>query len=65
LLDDGLVFVAARCRPNTVLATAFDLKVRFTVVDKAPAEVTSTDVVNGSVRGATTTDGALAGQLQH
>jgi site-specific recombinase XerD len=44
LLDGYLDFVAARCRPNTVLATAHDLKVFFTVVDKAPAEVTSTDV---------------------
>jgi integrase/recombinase XerD len=45
LLDGYLDFVAARCRPNTVLATAHDLKVFFTVVDKAPAEVTSTDVL--------------------
>ena len=40
LLDAYLEFVAARCRPNTVLAVAFDLKVFFTVVGKPPAEVT-------------------------
>lgn len=45
LLDGYLEFVAARCRPNTVLATAHDLKVFFTVVGKAPAEVTSADVL--------------------
>jgi site-specific recombinase XerD len=45
LLDAYLEFVAARCRPNTVLATAFDLKVLFTVVAKAPAEVTPADVL--------------------
>ena len=45
LLDEYLEFVAARCRPNTVLATAHDLKVFFTVVDKPPAEVTSADVL--------------------
>jgi integrase/recombinase XerD len=44
LLDEYLDFVAGRCRPNTVLATAYDLKVFFTVVGKAPVEVTSTDV---------------------
>jgi hypothetical protein len=45
LLDAYLEFVAARCRPNTVLATAFDLKVFFTVVAKPPAEVTPADVL--------------------
>ena len=34
LLDDYLDMVAARARPNTVLATAFDLKVFFSVVGK-------------------------------
>lgn len=29
LLDEYLVFVAARCRPNTVLAVMFDLRVFF------------------------------------
>ena len=45
LLDGYLEFVAARCRPNTVLATAFDLKVFFSVVGKRPAEVTPGDVL--------------------
>ncbi|HET6910425.1 MAG TPA: tyrosine-type recombinase/integrase [Mycobacteriales bacterium] len=45
LLDDYLEFVAARCRPNTVLAVAFDLKVFFSIVGKAPAAVTSSDVI--------------------
>ncbi|MGH8894444.1 MAG: tyrosine-type recombinase/integrase [Actinomycetes bacterium] len=45
LLDDYLEFVAARSRPNTVLATAYDLKVFFAVVGKAPAEVSSADVL--------------------
>ena len=39
LLDDYLDMVAARARPNTVLATAFDLKVFFSVVGKEPAEI--------------------------
>ena len=34
LVDEYLEFVAARCRPNTVLATAYDLKVFFEVVGK-------------------------------
>ena len=45
LLDEYVEFVAARCRPNTVLAVAFDLKVFFTVVNKPPVEVTSSDVM--------------------
>ena len=45
LLDAYLEFVAARCRPNTVLATAFDLTVFFSVVGKRPAEVTPGDVL--------------------
>jgi hypothetical protein len=43
-LDRYLDFVAGGCRPNTVLATAYDLKVFFTVVDKPPAEVMTSDV---------------------
>jgi hypothetical protein len=31
-----LKFLAGRCRPNTVLAVAYDLKVFFTVVGKLP-----------------------------
>jgi integrase/recombinase XerD len=45
VLDAYLDFVAGRCRPNTVLATAYDLKVFFAVVGKAPVEVTSSDVL--------------------
>ena len=39
LVDDYLEFVEGRCRPNTVLAAAYDLRVFFGVVDKAPAQV--------------------------
>ena len=42
--SDYLAFVAARCRPNTVLATGYDLKVFFTAVPKDPTEVTTVDV---------------------
>lgn len=45
LLDDYLIFLSGRCRPNTVLATAYDLKVFFTVVDKSPQEVVAADVL--------------------
>ena len=45
LLDDYLAMVAARARPNTVLATAFDLKVFFSVVGKEPAEIGEADVL--------------------
>jgi site-specific recombinase XerD len=44
LLDDCLVFVAARARVNTWLAVACDLKVFFEVVGKEPAVVTAADV---------------------
>jgi len=44
LLDDYLAFVGARARLNTWLATAYDLKVFFTVVAKEPAQVTAPDV---------------------
>jgi integrase/recombinase XerD len=43
-LDDYLAFVAARGRANTLLATAWDLKVFFGVVAKEPAAVTTADV---------------------
>lgn len=36
--------MAARCRPNTLLATAYDLKVFFSVVAKEPADVVTADV---------------------
>ena len=45
VLDDYLVFVAGRCRPNTVLAVAYDLKVFFCEIEKEPAEVTTADVL--------------------
>ncbi len=45
LLDVYLGFVAARSRPNTVLATWFDLKVFFTVVGKPVGEVAPVDVL--------------------
>jgi integrase/recombinase XerD len=44
LVDRYLEFVAGRCRPNTLRAVAFDLKVFFTVTGKAPLEVTAADV---------------------
>ena len=45
LVDDYLEVVRARCRRNTVWATAYDLKVFFTVVAKDPVEVTVADVL--------------------
>jgi integrase/recombinase XerD len=45
LLDAYLEMVAARARWNTVLATAFDLKVFFSAIAKDPAEVTPADVL--------------------
>ncbi|WP_202817159.1 tyrosine recombinase XerC [Serinicoccus sp. CUA-874] len=45
LLDDYLALVAARARPNTVLATAYDLKVFFSIIDKDPVEVDTADVL--------------------
>jgi len=46
LLDDYLEFVAARARPNTLLAVAYDLKVFFTVIGKEPADITTGDVLD-------------------
>jgi site-specific recombinase XerD len=45
LLDEYLEFLAGRCRPNTVLAVAYDLKVFFTVVRKPPRQVRPADVM--------------------
>jgi integrase/recombinase XerD len=45
VLDDYLEFVAARTRPNTLLAVGYDLKVFFTEIAKEPAEVTTADVL--------------------
>jgi site-specific recombinase XerD len=44
VLDEYLVFIGARARPNTWLAIATDMKVFFSVVHKDPAEVTTADV---------------------
>jgi len=46
LLDAYLELVAARARPNTVLAHAFDLKVFFTVIEREPVDVVPADVLN-------------------
>ena len=45
LVDDYLEFMEGRCRPNTVLAAAYDLRVFFRVVAKPPAEVVPADVL--------------------
>lgn len=45
LLDAYLDLVAARGRPNTLLATAFDLKVFFSIIEKDPVEVDTSDVL--------------------
>jgi len=45
LADVYLEFLAGRCRPNTVLAAAYDLKVFFTVVGKPPDQVRPADVL--------------------
>lgn len=45
MLDDYLPLVAARARPNTVLATASDLKVSSSIIDKEPVEVVTADVL--------------------
>jgi integrase len=45
LAEVYLEFLAGRCRPNTVLAAASDLKVFFTVVPKPPGQVRPADVL--------------------
>jgi integrase/recombinase XerD len=45
LADVYLEFLAGRCRPNTVLAAASDLRVFFTVVAKPPDQVRPADVL--------------------
>jgi len=44
LVDRYLLFVEGRCRPNTLRATAFDLKTFFTVLERDPVAVTAADV---------------------
>jgi integrase/recombinase XerD len=45
LADVYLEFLVGRCRPNTVLAAAYDLKVFFTVVGLEPEHVRPADVL--------------------
>ncbi len=45
LADVYLEFLGGRCRPNTVLAAAYDLKVFFMVVAKPPGQVRPADVL--------------------
>src|SRR5205809_8126596 len=45
LADVYLEFLGGRCRPNTVLAAAYDLKVFFTVVAEPPDQVRPADVL--------------------
>jgi hypothetical protein len=45
LVDVCLEFLGGRCRPDTVLAAAYDLKVFFTVVTGPPDEVGPADVL--------------------
>src|SRR2546426_9247726 len=45
LLDAYLELVAARARPNTLAAAAYDLQVFFGVVGKEPAAITPADVL--------------------
>src|SRR5215475_12809493 len=45
LADIYLEFLGGRCRPNTVLAAAYDLKVFFTVVARPPDQVRPADVL--------------------
>ena len=59
LLDEYLEFLAGRCRPNTVLAVAYDLKVFFTVVAKPPRRVRPVDVLAFMTTQRTGGDGRL------
>ena len=45
LADVYLEFLGGRCRPNTVLAAAYDLKVFFEVVVRPPDQVQPADVL--------------------
>ena len=59
LLDEYLEFLAGRCRPNTVLAVAYDLKVFFTVAAKPPRRVRPVDVLAFMTAQRTGGDGRL------
>ena len=45
LVDGYLELVAARARPNTLLAQAYDLKVFFSIVEVDPVDVVAVDVL--------------------
>ena len=45
LVDEYLEFCRSRCRPNTIIAIAWDLKTFFAFADKPPVKVTSADVM--------------------
>ena len=45
LADAYLEFLGGRCRPNTVRAAAYDLKVFFTAVARPPDQVRPADVL--------------------
>ena len=45
VIDRYLEFVEARARRNTLLATASDLRVFFTEIDKEPVDIVVTDVL--------------------
>ena len=63
VVDDYLRFVASRCRPNTVLAAGFDLKVFFDFAGKEPAEVSTADVLEFIARHITENIRVLEGAL--
>jgi site-specific recombinase XerD len=45
LVDQYLEFLSGRCRQNTVLAAAYDLKVFVSVLGKAPTKVSTADML--------------------
>jgi site-specific recombinase XerD len=59
LLDEYLGFLGGRCRPNTVLAVGYDLKVFFTVVGKPVRRVRPADVLAFMTAQRTGGDGRL------
>ena len=65
LLDEYLEFLGGRCRPNTVLAVAYDLKVFFTVVGKTPRRVRPADVLAFMTAQRTGGDGLYRAKLVH
>jgi integrase len=63
LVDLYLEFLGGRCRPNTVLAAAYDLKVFFAVVARPPDQVQAVDVL-GFITAQHTGRGGDHGALQ-